>query len=79
MRALSPLLANWAKKIEGVACVDPDDFVRWVFPHLFAARIPRYEAIAQHHGYTVTTKELWSVRDEADFLDLVSGVLARVE
>ncbi|MFO1434829.1 MAG: ATPase [Gammaproteobacteria bacterium] len=60
-----------------VALIDPDDFVRWMFPRLFYSRIPRYEAIARQHGYTVTTKELWSIRDEAGFLQLIESVLSR--
>ncbi|NIP72057.1 MAG: ATPase [Gammaproteobacteria bacterium] len=60
-----------------VALIDPDEFVRWVFPRLFHARIPRYEAIAGQHGYTITTRELSEVRTERDFLALVEGVLGR--
>ena len=60
-----------------VAQIDPDDFVRWVFPHLFAARIPRYAAIARDYGYSVTTAELAEVHDEAGFLRLVETALAR--
>lgn len=60
-----------------VAMIDPDSFVRWMFPRLFHSRIPRYEAIAERYGYTVTTEELYRVRDEADFLSLVERALAR--
>jgi hypothetical protein len=60
-----------------VAEIDPDDFVRWMFPRLFYARVPRYEAIANEYGYTVTTDELKEVRDEAGFLRLVEKVLDR--
>jgi shikimate kinase len=60
-----------------VAQIDPDDFVRWMFPRLFYSRIPRYEAIAAEHGYTLTTDELKGVRDEAGFLRLVENVLER--
>lgn len=60
-----------------VALVDPDDFVRWVFPRLFHARIPRYEAIAAEYGYSVSTEELARVRGEADFLALVERVVER--
>jgi len=60
-----------------VALIDPDDFVRWMFPRLFHARIPRYEAIVDRYGYTVTTTELAQVNDEADFLRLIETVLER--
>jgi shikimate kinase len=60
-----------------VAMIDPDDFVRWVFPRLFAARVPRYEAIAKRYGYTITTNELWAVETEADFLALIETALQR--
>ena len=57
--------------------MDPDEFTRWVFPRLFHSRIPRYEAIAKPHGYTVTSQEVANVRDEADFLELLETVIAR--
>jgi len=60
-----------------VALVDPDEFMRWVFPKLFVARIPRYEAIAEKYGYTVSTDELAQVNDEVDFVALVEQAIAR--
>jgi hypothetical protein len=60
-----------------VAQIDPDDFVRWMFPRLFHSRVPRYQAIADQHGYTISTDELKEVRDEAGFLRLVEKVLER--
>lgn len=63
--------------LEYAAQVDPDDFCRWVFPRLFRSRLPRYEAIARPHGYTVTSHEVAKVRDEQDFLDLVESAIAR--
>lgn len=60
-----------------VALIDPDDFTSWIFPRLFAARKPRYEAIAHQYGYTVTSGEIQSVRDETDFLQLVEEALRR--
>ncbi|HFD81124.1 MAG TPA: ATPase [Gammaproteobacteria bacterium] len=62
--------------LEYAAEMDPDDFTRWVFPRLFHSRIPRYEAIAGPHGYTVTSEQVAGVRDEADFLELLEGVIA---
>jgi len=57
--------------------IDPDAFARWVFPRLFRSRIPRYEAIAAPHGYTVTSREVAGVRDERDFLAMLETAIAR--
>lgn len=64
-------------KLEFAAEMDPDEFTRWVFPRLFHSRIPRYEAIAEPYGYTVTSQEVTQVRDEADFLELLDAVIDR--
>ncbi len=65
------------KQIEYVSLIDPWDFSSWVFPRLFRARIPRYEAIAERYGYVVTTEELAQVSDEKSFLDMLEAVVAR--
>lgn len=54
----------------------PDEFVAWVFPELFRARLPRYQAIADHYGYTVGAETVAGVRDDRDFVDLVADALA---
>lgn len=61
--------------LEYVAMIDPDAFVRWVFPRLFYARIPRYEAIAKKYGYAIRTEDLYQIKTEADFLSLVETAL----
>ena len=58
--------------------IAPDAFARWVFPHLFRTRIPRYTAIARQ-GYTVTAAEVAAIRDETDFLQLIETAIARQE
>ena len=63
--------------LEYAAQVDPDDFCSWVFPRLFHSRVPRYEAIARPHGYTVTSREVAAVRDEQDFLALLEQAIDR--
>ncbi len=65
------------KGLSYAAEMEPDDFIRWVFPRLFHSRVPRYEAIAGPHGYTVTSREVAGVRDEADFLELLETAIAR--
>lgn len=62
--------------LEYAAQIDPDDFARWVFPHLFHSRLPRYDAIAKF-GYTVTSEEVDQVQGDADFLDLLEMAIAR--
>jgi shikimate kinase len=64
-------------KLDYVAMIDPDEFVRWIFPKLFASRIPRYEAMANQYGYTISTAELAQVTDEASFLALIEKAIAR--
>jgi hypothetical protein len=63
------------KQIRKVAQIVPDDFVRWIFPRLFASRIPRYEAIARDHGYTISSDALADVTTEAEFLSRIEHVL----
>ncbi len=65
------------KDFSYVAMIDPDDFVRWVFPKLFRSRIPRYEEIAREYGYTVTAQELSGVKNEAGFLHVVEVAIER--
>lgn len=67
------------KGLDYAAQMDPDEFTRWVFPRLFHSRIPRYEAIAQPHGYTVTSEEIAQVKNEADFLNLLETAIERKE
>lgn len=62
---------------EYTAMIDPGEFTRWIFPRLMNARIPRYEAIARDHGYTVSSKEIAAVKNEADFLALLEDVIQR--
>ena len=65
------------KSLEYVALIDPDDFVRWVFPRLFYSRVPGYESIAGKYGYTITTDEVAAVENENDLLELIADVLER--
>jgi hypothetical protein len=64
-----------SNQLEYAAMIDPDNFVRWVFPRLFYARIPRYEAIADGYGYSVSTSEIEKITCEDDFLKVVARTL----
>ena len=62
--------------LEYVAQIDPDEFARWVFPHLFHSRLPRYDAIARL-GYTVTSEEVDRVQNSDDFMQLLELAIER--
>ena len=63
------------RQIGGVDQIVPDEFVLWMFPRLFAARVPRYESIARTYGYTVRADALASIESENDFLSCIEGAL----
>jgi hypothetical protein len=65
------------KKYSSSASIPPDEFVTWVFPELFKARIPRYQAIADKYGYTIDANDAAHVKNEADFIGLVANALAQ--
>lgn len=65
------------ESIDYVAMIDPDDFSRWVFPQLFESRIPRYDAIAEQYGYTISSEEVYELQTEDDFMQLVERALKR--
>ena len=64
-----------ARGLEFTTQIDPADFVRWVFPQLFRARVPRYSAIAQNYGYTIAAREAFEVNDCDEFLELIGTAL----
>lgn len=57
--------------------VDPDTFLRWGYAQLLAHRQPRYAAMADNWGVTVTAEEVARIRTPEDFTDLVAQALER--
>lgn len=55
--------------------IEPDKFVRWIFPELVKHRRPRYEALADRYGYTVEAGDLGKVHDETHFFELVATAI----
>ncbi len=55
--------------------VDPDAFVRWTYARALAHRQPRYQAMADNWGVTVTANDMHSVRDAGDFDELIERTL----
>ncbi|MDX2316509.1 MAG: ATPase [Gammaproteobacteria bacterium] len=64
-----------ADGISEIDAIDPDKFVRWMFPKLVEHRRPLYQGIADQHGYTVESGDVEQVRDEADILELITDAL----
>jgi len=64
-----------SESIDEIDDIDPDRFVRWMFPKLVEHRRPLYQALADQHGYTVDSGDVEKVRDEADFLELIADAL----
>ena len=59
--------------LQYAAEVNPDDFIRWIFPQLYRERLPRYRAIAQRYGQTIPARELEQVSSAEHFLSLLGG------
>jgi shikimate kinase len=76
---LDEQLAVYMKEnnLEYVAMIDPDEFVRWGFSKLFYSRIPRYDAIAEKYGYTITTDELSKVTNKEQLMALIETAIKR--
>lgn len=55
--------------------VDPDAFIRWTYAQALAHRQPRYQAIAQNWGVTVTADQISGVKSEEGFNQLIAKTL----
>jgi hypothetical protein len=64
-----------AKGLSDPAEMDPNDFARTIFPALLEYRKPKYQAMADNYGYTVSANDAAKVVDEASFIELVASVL----
>lgn len=62
-------------KFTYVAQIDPDEFARWIFPRLLEHRKPKYEAIAQKHGYTIDSEDLYQCKNAAEVFRLIEGAM----
>lgn len=74
---LDERLARYKQKfdLESDAEIDPLEFLRWIFPHLFEARLPKYQRIADEHGVTLPSHVMGDLKSEDDFLKLVADAL----
>lgn len=55
--------------------VDPDKFILYCFEDLLDHRIPIYDSIAKNWGITINADDITKVKNEKDFINLVSNYL----
>lgn len=58
-----------------VAQIDPNEFVRWVFPRLLEHRKPKYESIAKKYGYTIDSEGLYRCKNADEVFELIYGAM----
>ena len=55
--------------------VDPDKFILYCFEDLLDHRIPIYDSIAKNWGITINADDISQVKNETDFINLISNHL----
>ena len=55
--------------------VDPNKFILYCFEDLLDHRIPIYDSIAKNWGITINADDISKVKNEKDFINLVSNYL----
>ncbi len=73
---LEERLARYFEKfdLDDNRSIDPTEFLRWIFPHLFEARLPKYQRLAEKYGVVVASHEVDLSSEEA-FLKTIAGAL----
>ncbi len=61
--------------LSGVENIEPDEFSRWVFPLLFAARKPKYQKLADLYGITIPSSEFTDLQSSDDFIAIIERYL----
>jgi hypothetical protein len=73
------LTGAWRDYLDETGCaedsVDPDGFIRWTYARAMAHRQPLYQAMADNWGVTVEAEDMATVRDAADFDDVIAAAL----
>ncbi|MCH9844730.1 MAG: ATPase [Alphaproteobacteria bacterium] len=52
--------------------IEPDDFLRYIFPRTIEFRKQRYQKLARHYGYIISGKDFRDVKNSHDFVDLIA-------
>ncbi len=53
----------------------PDDFSRWVFPKLFAARKPKYQRLADLYGVSIPAGAFHDLKSADEFVSIIAEYL----
>ena len=61
--------------LDYVAQINPDTFVRWVFPRLVEDRLAKYQTLAAHYGCTIKSDDLYHCHSADDVINLIAGAL----
>jgi len=61
--------------LDYVAQINPDAFVRWVFPKLVEYRLGKYQALADQYGYTINSDDLYHCHSAEDVINLIAEAL----
>ncbi|PHQ99944.1 MAG: ATPase [Marinosulfonomonas sp.] len=74
------MLDMWARYLEQQGCseadVDPDDFIRWGYGEALSHRQPRYQAMADNWGVTITAEDVAQVVTPDDFNTLIASAIS---
>jgi len=70
-------LSSYLEKnsLDYVAQINPDAFVRWVFPKLIEDRLEKYQTLANQYGYTIKSDDLYQCNSADDVVNLISESL----
>lgn len=70
----------WRRYLEKTGCfeadVDPDDFIRWGYGEALSHRQPRYQAMAENWGVTVSAQDVAQVATPDDFDALIGAAIS---
>jgi len=61
--------------LDYVAQINPDAFVRWVFPRLVEDRLAKYQTLANQYGCTIKSDDLYHCHSEDDVINIIAGAL----
>ena len=73
------LRAAWSDYLNEIGLsedkVDPDAFIRWTFARALHHRAPRYAAMADNWGITVSADNVAQIKTETDMIDMIANAL----